>query len=327
MVVSASVTPVSGSTRIEAQRLSGDVFQKITAALGDRVRCNEPMYLHTSFRIGGPADLYVVATSAHELVELVGLAREHELPYLIIGRATNILVADKGIRGVVIENAVRNMYLQDEAILYAESGVLLRDLVRETARRDLGGVEWAVGIPGSVGGAVVGNAGAYGSYISDVLLKATVLAADGAVRELSAKEMGFGYRTSRFKGQVTGGNQEVILSAEFSLRPEPARIIAENIAEYTRRREESQPTEPSAGSIFKRTEQYPAGFLIEQAGLKGMRIGDAQISPKHANFIVNLGNARAADVKTLIDLAQEQVWKQFGQKLELEIELIGEWNG
>ncbi len=311
----------------EARHLNNGAFQKIAAALGERVCRNEPMCLHTSFRIGGPADLYVVANNVRELVEFVRLAREHEIPYLIIGRATNILVADKGIRGLVIENAVRNMSFQDGAILYAESGVLLSDLVRETACRDLGGMEWAVGIPGSVGGAVVGNAGAYGSYISDVVLKATILTADGTVRELSAKEMGFGYRTSRFKGQVAEGKQEVILSAEFALRPKPARIIAENIADYTCRRKESQPTEPSAGSVFKRTEQYPAGFLIEQAGLKGMRIGDAQISPKHANFIVNLGNAKAADVKALIDLAQEQVWKQFGQKLELEIELIGEWNG
>jgi UDP-N-acetylmuramate dehydrogenase len=147
------------------------------------------------------------------------------------------------------------------------------------------------------------------------------------VCELSAAEMGFGYRTSRFKGQVGKGEQEVILSAEFVLRPEPAQALADKMADYTRRREASQPTEPSAGSVFKRTEQYPAGFLIEQAGLKGMRIGGAQISPKHANFIVNLGGARAADVKALIDLAQERVREQFGAELELEIELVGEWNG
>jgi UDP-N-acetylmuramate dehydrogenase len=184
-----------------------------------------------------------------------------------------------------------------------------------------------VGIPGSVGGAIVGNAGAYGDYISDVLRKATVLGADGALHELSARELGFAYRTSKFKEHGAKGKQEVILSAEFMLRPEPAQTIAEKMADYTRRREESQPAEPSAGSVFKRTEQYPAGFLIEQAGLKGAHIGGAQISPKHANFIVNLGGAKAADVKALIDLAQEQVREQFGVKLELEIELIGEWNG
>jgi len=226
----------------------------------------------------------------------------------------------------VIENGGQGICFEDDVVLYAESGALLRDLAHESARRGLGGLEWAVGVPGSVGGGVVGNAGAYDCYIDDVMRKATVLTAGGTVRELSAAEMGFGYRTSRFKGQMGQGEQEVILSAEFVLRPEPAQALAGKMAYYTRRREASQPTEPSAGSVFKRTEQYPAGFLIEQAGLKGMRIGGAQISPKHANFIVNLGGARAADVKALIDLVQEQVREQFGAELELEIELVGEWS-
>lgn len=308
-------------------RVKGEAPGEIARALGDKVRQNEPMSLHTSFRIGGPADLYTVAASAQELVELVSLAREQGIPYLIIGRATNILVADKGIRGLVIENGGQEIWFDNDAVLYAESGALLGDLARESARRGLGGLEWAVGIPGSVGGAIVGNAGAYGCYIGGVTRKATVLAANGTVRELSAAEMGFGYRTSRFKGQAGEGQQEVILSAEFALRPEPAQELAEKMADYTRRREASQPTEPSVGSVFKRTRQYPAGFLIEQAGLKGTRIGGAQISPKHANFIVNLGGARALDVKALIELAQEQVREQFGIDLELEIELVGEWNG
>ena len=299
--------------------------REMARALGDKMRQNEPMSLHTSFRIGGPADLYAVATSAQELVELVSLAREHDVPYLIIGRGTNVLVADVGIRGLVIENGGQEIWFEDDAVLYAESGALLGDLARESARRGLGGLEWAVGIPGSVGGAIVGNAGAYGSYIGDVTRKATVLTPDGTVRTLSATEIGFGYRTSRFKGQAGKGEQEIILSAEFALRPEPVQSLAEKMADYTRRREASQPTEPSAGSVFKRTKQYPAGFLIEQAGLKGTRIGGAQISPKHANFIVNLGGAKAADVKALIDLAQERVRDRFGVELELEIELVGEW--
>lgn len=310
--------------------MAGYNLNEIIAALGDRVLVNEPMALHTSFRIGGPADLYAVATTAQELVEFVSLAREHDLPYLIIGRGTNILVADRGIRGLVIENKlqVTGYKLQgDGAILYAESGALLGDLALESSRRGLGGLEWAVGIPGSVGGAIVGNAGAYDSYVGDVVRKATVLAADGAVRELSAEELGFGYRTSRFKAasRLQAAGREVILSAEFALHPEPAEVLAEKMADYTRRREARQPAEPSAGSVFKRTAQYPAGFLIEQAGLKGARIGGAQISPKHANFIVNLGGAKASDVKALIELARERVWAQFGEELELEIELVGEW--
>jgi UDP-N-acetylmuramate dehydrogenase len=292
---------------------------------------NELMSLHTSFRIGGPADLYAVATGSQELVELVSLARERNIPYLIIGRGTNILVADEGIRGLVIENGSQQISFEGagraDSVLYAESGALLGDLARESARRGLGGLEWAVGIPGSVGGAIVGNAGAYGHYIGDVVRKATVLARDGTVRQLSAAEMDFGYRTSRFKGQAGQGWQEVILSAEFALRPASAQSLAQKMAEYTRRREASQPAGPSVGSVFKRTKQYPAGFLIEQAGLKGTRIGGAQISPKHANFIINLDGARAADVKALIDLARDQVREQFGVELEPEIELIGEWHG
>lgn len=305
--------------------MKGEAAREITSALGDKVGRNEPMSLHTSFRIGGPADLYTVATSAQELVELVTLARAHDMPYLIIGRATNILVADEGVRGLVIENGGQEIWFENDAVLYAESGALLGDLARESARRGLGGLEWAVGIPGSVGGAIVGNAGAFGGYVGNVARKAAVLMPDGRVRQLSAAELGFGYRTSRFKGQKAKDKQ-VVLSAEFALRPEPAQALAEKMADYTRRREAKQPTEPSVGSIFKRTKQYPAGFLIEQAGLKGTRIGGAQVSPKHANFIVNLGGARAADVKTLIDLAQEQVREQFGVELELEIELIGEWS-
>ncbi len=308
-----------------------ELLEEITSALDGRVRPNELMSLNASFRIGGPADFYIVAASAQELVDLVTLVREYDMPYLVIGQATNILVADKGIRGFVIENRGQNICFErtggSDAVLYAESGSLLGDLARESARQGLGGLEWAVGIPGSVGGAIVGNAGAYGGYIVDVARKATVLSADGTVRELSAREMDFGYRTSRFRGHAALGEQEVILSAEFALRPEPAQTLAKKIADYTRRREASQPTEPSVGSVFKRTKQYPAGFLIEQAGLKGTRIGGAQISPKHANFIVNVGEARAADVKALIDLAQEQVQERFGIELELEIELVGEWNG
>jgi UDP-N-acetylmuramate dehydrogenase len=304
-----------------------EALKQMASILGDRVCLNEPMSLHTSFRIGGPADLYTVTTSTQELVEVVALAREHGIPYLIVGRATNILVSDRGIRGLVIENGGQELWFEDGAVLYAESGALLADLARESARRGLKGLEWAVGIPGSVGGAIVGNAGAYNGYIGDVTRKATVLTANGTVHQLSAREIGFGYRTSRFKERAAGGAQEVILSAELVLQPEPAQALAEKMADYTRRREASQPKEPSVGSIFKRTKQYPAGFLIEQAGLKGTRIGGAQISPKHANFIVNLGGARAADVKALIDLAQEQVKEQFGAELELEIELVGEWNG
>lgn len=295
---------------------------------GDRLRVDEPMAEHTSYRIGGPADLYLVAESGDDLAQMVALAGEHGVPVFVMGRGTNILVADSGIRGLVIEFRARQAHYSTrdgETVLRAEAGANLREIARESVARGLAGLEWAVGIPGSVGGAVVGNAGAFGGYMSDVVRRITVLGADG-VREMSVAEAAFGYRTSRFKGGPRAVvRKEIILAAEMKLRPEPVAVLEERVAEYTQRREERQPTEPSAGSVFKRTAQYPAGFLIEQAGLKGTRRGEAVISPKHANFIVNLGQARATDVKALIELARESVLREFGERLELEIELIGEW--
>ena len=295
---------------------------------GDRLRVDEPMAEHTSYRIGGPADLYLAAESGDELAQMVALAGEHGVPVFVMGRGTNVLVADAGIRGLVIEFRARQVHWttrDDDVILWAEAGTNLREIARTSVARGLSGIEWAVGIPGSVGGAVVGNAGAFGGYMSDVVRQLTVLDANG-VRKISATEAGFGYRTSRFKaGSQAVGRKEIILAAEMTLRPESVTALEERVAEYTRRREERQPVEPSAGSVFKRTAQYPAGFLIEQAGLKGTRRGEAMISPKHGNFIVNLGRARATDVKALIELAQEAVLREFGERLELEIELIGEW--
>jgi UDP-N-acetylmuramate dehydrogenase len=312
--------------------MDGDALQNLRAALqlrwGDRLRADETMAEHTSYRIGGPADLYLVAESVDELAQIVALADEHGVPVFVMGRGTNVLVADAGIRGLVIElraSQVRLSSRDAETILYVEAGANLKEIARTSVARGLAGLEWAVGIPGSVGGAVVGNAGAFSSYMSDVVRQLTILDANG-VREMSATKAGFGYRTSRFKaGSQNVGRKEIILTAEMVLRPEPVAALEERVVEYTRRREERQPTEPSAGSVFKRTAQYPAGFLIDQAGLKGTRRGEAMISLKHANFIINLGRARAADVKALIELAQEAVLREFGERLELEIELIGEW--
>ena len=305
----------------------GPLHTALQRRWADRLRVDEPMAEHTSYRIGGPADLYVVAESGDELAQLIVLAGEHNVPVFVMGRGTNILVADAGIRGLVIElraRQARYSTCNGETILRAEAGANLREIAGESVARGLAGIEWAVGIPGSVGGAVVGNAGAFGGYMSDVVRSLTVLEASG-VREMSAAEARFDYRTSRFKAGSKAAGREIILAAEMVLRPEPVAVLEERVAEYTRRREERQPAEPSAGSVFKRTAQYPAGFLIEQAGLKGARRGEAMISLKHANFIVNLGRARATDVKALIELAQETVLREFGERLELEIELVGEW--
>lgn len=304
----------------------------LEAEVGDRLLVNEPLSAHTSYRIGGPADLFVTVESQDALCRVVALARESQVPYFLLGAGTNLLVSDKGIRGLVIENRARGSRFEvqgEGTTLWAEAGALLKDLAEESVRRGLAGLEWAVGIPGTVGGAVVGNAGAYGGYVSDILTQVTIWRADGEIQEFKAEEVRFGYRTSRFKAanRERGAAAPVILSAQFKLQPESVEVLQERVAEYIRQREARQPSEPSAGSVFKRTAQYPAGFLIEQAGLKGKRIGDAQISPKHANFIVNLGQARASEVKALMDMARDAVLKQFGIELELEQELVGEWNG
>ena len=310
--------------------------QALEAEVGARLLVNEPLSAHTSYRIGGPADLFVTVESQDELCRIVALARECQVPYFLLGSGTNILVSDKGIRGLVIENRARGSRFEvrgEEAILWAEAGAFLKDLAEEGVRRGLAGLEWAIGIPGTVGGAVVGNAGAYGGYVSDILTQVAILRTNGKIQELGSEEVRFGYRTSRFKA----ANREigatvprraampVILAAQFKLQPGSVRVLRERVTEYTRQREARQPNEPSAGSVFKRTAQYPAGFLIEQAGLKGKRIGDAQISPKHANYIVNLGQARASDVKALMDMARDAVLKQFRIDLDLEQELVGEW--
>jgi len=303
----------------------------LEAEIGGRLLVDEPLSAHTSYRIGGPADLFVWVESQDELCRVVALARECQVPYFLLGAGTNILVSDKGIRGLVIENRARGSRFEvreEGAILWAEAGVLLKDLAEESVRRGLAGLEWAVGIPGTVGGAVVGNAGAYGGYVSDVLTQVAVLRTNGGMQEIMAEELEFGYRTSRFKApnHEREAAMPVILAARFKLQPESVRVLRERVAEYAHRREARQPSEPSAGSVFKRTAQYPAGFLIEQAGLKGKRIGDAQISSQHANFIVNLGQARASEVKALMDRAREAVHRQFGIELELEQELVGEWD-
>jgi len=303
-------------------------------ALGDKAIRGEPLSRHTTFGIGGPADLFVVARTLDELRACMRLAWEHQVPYFILGAGANVLVADRGVRGLVIQNAccaVECLAEDDEMwLVTAESGAEMKAVTRQAISQGLAGLEWAVDVPGTVGGAVVGNAGAYGGYVSDSLRGAVVFSLADGERWWSTSELGLGYRTSIFKvppdeSGITAGFSPVSLSATFGLRREDASRIQERAAEYSLRRAESQPQGLSAGSVFRRTEQYPAGFLIENAGLKGKRIGGAVVSPKHANFIINLGTATARDVRELIELIQETVQREFKTALELEIELVGDW--
>jgi UDP-N-acetylmuramate dehydrogenase len=300
---------------------------------GFSVRRDEPMSAHTTYEIGGPADLFVVAESERQLLVAVGQARRHGLTPFVLGGGANLLVADAGIRGLVVayragQYAFRRdvVSLQEtaEVLLWMEAGAAIKTLARESVSRGLEGLEWAVDLPGTVGGAIVGNAGAYGGYICDCLREVRVLEPNGLVCQMEAADVQFCYRGSKFK-QQSREERSIVLSATLSLRPGDPDDITARAAQYTQRRWERQPQDPSCGSVFKRTDRYPAGFLIDQCDLKGTRRGKAMISLQHANFVVNLGGAKAADVRALIELAQKEVKARFDQDLELEVELVGQW--
>ncbi len=286
---------------------------------------NETMAWHTSFRIGGTADYYVRVCDTNDLSQAMFFAANKGLPVFVMGGGSNILVSDSGIHGLVIENRMQSVSIDCQGRMRANSGVPLASLVRLAGRRGLSGLEWAAGIPGTLGGAIVSNAGAFGHSIGDVLSWAGVLSPDCTEVIHSREEMGFGYRTSYFKRNGTRKEQEIILEAELELRPASKETVEADLRECIQRRKQSQPLGPSAGSIFKNPPGDYAGRLIEAVGLKGYRIGGAQVSPKHANFMVNLGDARATDVAALVEMARVRVIDQFGIWLDLEIEMVGEW--
>ncbi|MGB3903308.1 MAG: UDP-N-acetylmuramate dehydrogenase [Anaerolineae bacterium] len=285
---------------------------------------DEPLSRHTSYRIGGPADFFSVAKNEQQLCCWTRMARDLEQPYLIIGRGTNLLVTDKGFRGLVIENRCLDFTLDGTSqTVHAQAGVPLALLARKTAERGSAGLEWAIGIPGTVGGAIVNNAGAYDGTMEDVVRRVAVLDLRGEVREIPPEALRLGYRTSRFREQEH--HREVILSVDLRLTPQSPRVLADRMARYDALRRAAQPSEPSAGSVFKNPLGSSAAQLIERAGLKGKRIGDAQISHKHANYIVNLGSAKANEVLRLAKLVRNEICELFDVELELEIELVGEW--
>jgi len=296
----------------------------LAAALGRRARRDEPLAHHTAMRVGGPADLLVVCESVDEMVRAVKLARRHSVEWRLLGGGCNVLVADSGVRGLVIVNrAARIEFDRAERGAWAEAGALIAVLAREAVERGLAGLEWAAGLPGTVGGAVVGNAGAFEGDIAGVLRSATVLEPGGEVVERFAGWFEFDYRSSRVKREMMGYQRPVVLAATFDLQqedPEPLAARADEILEWRRTR---HPAGATVGSTFKNPPGSHAGYLIEQAGLRGHRIGGAQISELHGNFFMNTGDATAADVLALIEYARAEVKRQFGVELELEIELVG----
>ncbi len=296
----------------------------LAAALGQRARRDEPLAQYTAMRVGGPADLLAVCESMDEVAGAVELARQHKVPWLLLGGGCNVLVADSGVRGLVIVNRAARIEFDGEAVR-AEAGALLAVLARESVERGLAGLEWAAGLPGAVGGAVVGNAGAFEGDIASRLRSATVLGLDGKVVERPNEWFEFDYRLSRIKREPVG-QRPVVLAATFDLPrgdPEALVVKVEEILEWRRTR---HPAGATMGSTFKNPPDSHAGYLIEQAGLRGYRVGGVQVSELHGNFFVNTGGATAADVLTLIEHVRAEVKRQFGVELELEIELVGAWD-
>jgi UDP-N-acetylmuramate dehydrogenase len=299
-----------------------DRLDDLRVALGDRAKTDEPLAPRTTFRIGGPADLLIESNTLPELMTAVRLARQFGVPMFILGNGSNILIRDAGFRGLVIENRCTQFWLDvaepGKAILHIESGAALPNIANRMARQGWAGLEWAIGVPGTIGGAVVNNAGAHRACIADNLIKVSLLDANNVVRELPKSELQFDYRTSRFKRV----KNEIILSADFGLtRDDPQKCVA-RMNEYTEYRRRTQPTEASVGSMFKNPPGDYAGRLIDAAGLKGTCVGNVEVSQVHGNFFVNRGGATANDVLALIALVRERVREKFGVELELEIEII-----
>ena len=324
-------------------------YTELHTLLGERVRRNEPLARHCTFGVGGPADVWVSLTTREDLLGVVGLCAERRWPLLITGNGTNVLYADAGVRGVVARVALNNYTIEEqsdnEALLVAGAGVSWPRLLNELSPLGWGGLEFGPGIPGTLGGGVISNAGAHGSDLGEVLLWVEVLnATQVATPELvryQHDEIELSYRHSRFRAQrrVQFDEQGYPLAAARKLI-EPSEIIVQlgirlhrvdpqtlraTIDEHKQHRKRTQPPQQSAGSVFKNPERDYAGRLIEAVGMRGLTYGGAQISERHANFIVNVGGASAADIAALIRTAHTRVREQFGVDMELEVELRGEW--
>ena len=297
-------------------------YDEITTALPElQVLKDEPMSRHTTFRIGGPAD-YFVCPDREQIAEVLAVAKKCGMAITVIGNGSNLLVGDKGIRGLVVEiGSAMNQIMVDKNHITAGAGALLSQVAAKAAAAELGGMEFAAGIPGSVGGAVTMNAGAYGGEMKDILRTVTVLTPEGELKKLDVSEMDLSYRHSCVPEQ-----QYIVLEAEIELGYKPEEEIRAQMEELRNKRIEKQPLEyPSAGSTFKRPEGYFAGKLIMDAGLRGYRVGDAQVSEKHCGFVINRKNASAQEVRQLMQDVQDKVKAQFGVMLEPEVKMLGEF--
>lgn len=301
--------------------MSDEIVTRLINITGkDNVRINEPMKNHTTFKIGGPAQYYVTPESVNQIQEVVSLCRNINIPLHVIGNGSNILVGDDGVDGVVLAlfNTFSDYEIKDNVIT-AQAGMSLIKLAVVALREGLTGLEFASGIPGSVGGAVYMNAGAYDGQMKDVVTSVTVLDEAGNIRILGRDELDMGYRTS-----AVAKNNMIVLQVVIELKSGDKEKIKARMNQLSELRKQKQPLEyPSAGSTFKRPEGYFAGKLIADAGLKGYSIGGAAVSEKHAGFVVNMGGATAKDVVELTDYIKKRIMEQFGVTLELEVKRIG----
>jgi UDP-N-acetylmuramate dehydrogenase len=299
------------------------VIDSLYAKLGDKVKENVSLAPYTSARIGGPADILITAESADELARIIKLLWKLDLDFVMLGGGSNVLVSDKGVRGVVVLNRAKGVRFHngDEPSVTAESGVIFSNLANRCASKGFSGLEWAATVPGTIGGAVYGNAGAFGGDMAASLISAELLTEDGP-ETFSAEQLGYGYRTSVLKRAELNA---IVLSAKLRLNNSTKEEVTVKIEQFSAHRKATQPPGASMGSMFKNPDGNYAGRLIEACGLKGTRIGNAEISPLHGNFFVNHANTKAADIFALIQLVQKTVKEQQGVDLELEVELVGEW--
>ena len=288
----------------------------------DRIYTDEPMKNHTTFRIGGPADYFVTPKDEKEIAAVIEICKKREIPYYIVGNGSNLLVGAKGYRGVVIQIfKTMNHIRVSENEIYAAAGSSLAQIASAALAAELTGFEFAAGIPGTIGGAVVMNAGAYGGEMKDVLASVQVLTEEGELKTLSLEELKLGYRTS-----IIPKKNYIVIGARILLKPGKKEEIKARMDELREMRVSKQPLEyPSAGSTFKRPEGYFAGKLIQDAGLKGFSVGGAMVSEKHSGFVINTGNATASDVKKLISEVAACVKEQTGVTLEPEVKQMGEF--
>ena len=298
------------------------LVQELQNRLGEEgLKLQEPMKEHTTFRVGGPADLFLMPADAEELKDALEILRKYDIPVMVIGNGSNLLVRDKGIRGAVVQiyNRMADITVDGE-IMEAKGGALLSAVSAKAAEASLTGLEFASGIPGSIGGAVVMNAGAYGGEMKDVLISVDVLTKELEVKTIPAEELELSYRHS-----IVPEAGYIVLGAKLKLTKGEDTVIRGRMAELAEQRREKQPLQyPSAGSTFKRPEGYFAGKLVQDAGLKGKTIGGAQVSEKHSGFLINIGGATAQDILDLIAFCQKEVKAQFGVTMETEVKIVGE---